>query len=248
MPIFRPLLTLTALSLCVLPALAQKNDAPTRLINARPLYYTPTTAGLKSFQCSVAFDWKGFLTAFSKSPIPDDNPVLVYLKSTKLSVSDNLNGKGQLIWVDTTTPPDSFAAGGAKMEGGMQQMFDAYFEAWNAYMNGSMIPVPDKTVAVTPDGDGVELRGLTPNETHVANATIDELDHPVFADTPDGRIVTSIHSLSHQPPSAPAAELDIATSYAKVGKFQLPASVTFTLKNVGVFLFTLSACQANPTN
>jgi hypothetical protein len=259
MPNLRPLLTLTTLSLCALSTQAQKNDATTRLINARPLYYTPTSAGLNSFKCNVSFNWKAFLNAFAKSPIADDNPVLIYLNTTKLSVSDDLNGKGQLIWADTTKPPDGFAAGGAQMQGGMRQMFDAYFQTWNAYMNGSMVPTPDKTVVVTPDGDGVQLRGLTPNETliekfdknmlltetHVANATIDELDHPVFTRTPDGLVLSSINSLSHQPPSAPAAKLDLSTTYAMVGKFQLPASVTFTVENVGTFLFNLTGCQVN---
>jgi hypothetical protein len=260
MPILRNLLTLTAFSLCAFSTQAQQNDASSRLLNARPLYYTPTTAGLKSFQCNVSFDWKSFLNAFAKTPIADDNPVLIYLKTTKLSVSDDLDGKGQLLWTDTTKPPEAFVEGGAKMEGGMQQMFDAYFQTWNAYMNGSMVPAPDKTVAVTPDGDGVQLSGLTPGETlvekfdknmlltetHVANATIDELDHPVFTPTPDGLVISTIHSLSHQPPTAPPAKLDLSTTYAKVGKFQLPASITFTVENVGTFLFNLSGCQVNP--
>jgi len=250
-------LSLCLLVLCTIAASAQQNKAADRLIQARPLYYTPTTAGLKSFHCAVAFDWKSFLNAFSKTPIADDNPVLIYLYSTKLSVLDNLDGKGELVWTDTTVPPEAFADGSTKMQGGMKQMFDAYFQSWNGYMNGTMVPVPDKTVAVTPDGDGIQVNGLVPNETlvekfdknmlltetHVVDANTDEIDHPTFAQTPDGLVLSGIHTIARQPPSAPPSEIEIATTYARVGKFQLPATINFSVKNVGTFLFSLSGCE-----
>ena len=250
-------LSLSLLLLCAVAASAQQNNATDRLLKARALYYTPTTAGLKSFHCAVGFDWKKFLNAFSTTPVADDNPALIYLKSTKLSVLDDLSGKGELIWTDTVVPPEAFADGSTKMQGGMKQMFDAYFQSWNAYMNGSMVPAPDKSVAVTSDGDGVQLRGLLPNqtlvekfdknmlltETHVADAKTDEVDKPTFAQTPDGLVLSGIHGVTRQPPTAAPSEIEIATTYAKVGVFQLPATVNFSVKNVGTFLFSLSGCE-----
>jgi hypothetical protein len=249
-------LSLSALFLCAVAATAQQKPSD-RLISARSLYYMPTTSGLKSFHCAVAFDWKVFLNNFSKTPIGDDNPALVYLKTTKLSVIDDLNGKGEFVWTDTTVPPEAFADGSTKMQGGMRQMFDAYFQSWNAYMNGSMVPVPDDSLAVTADGEGVQVRGLLPNqtltekfdknmvltETHVVDASTDEYDYPVFTNTPDGRMLTSIHTISKEPPTAPASVLDIVTTYAKVGAFQLPATVKFSVKDVGDFLFTFNTCE-----
>ena len=260
MPIPSRSLAIAALSLCALSASAQQNKAADRLSVARALYYTPTTSGLKSFHCNVSIDWKAFLDGFSPTPIAADNPVLLYLKSTKLSLSDDLHGKGAFLWTDTTTPPEAFASGGTKMRGGMEQMFDAYFEAWNAYANGSMVPVPDKTVAVTPSGEGVELRGLDPKETlvekydkdmlltevKIVNDKTDELDTPTFTRSPDGLILTNLHMIVKQSPTAPPTTLDIGTTYTRVGAYQLPSSVTFALQNVGTFLFTISACQINP--
>ena len=43
-------------------------------MSARALYYTPTTQGLKSFRCTVDFDWKDFLTRYSGADVKDDNP------------------------------------------------------------------------------------------------------------------------------------------------------------------------------
>jgi hypothetical protein len=254
-------LPLSLLLLCAVAASAQQNKAADRLLQARSLYYTPTTAGLKSFHCAVAFDWKSFLNAFSKTPVGDDNPALLYLSTTRLSVLDDVAGKGELVWTDTTVPPQAFAAGSAKLQGGMKQMFDAYFQSWNAFMNGSMVPIPDKTLAVTPDGDGVQLRGLLPNqtliekfdknmlltETHVTDASSDEIEHPAFTQTSDGLVISSIHSVVRQPPSAPPSEIDISTTYAKVGTFQLPAIINFSVKNVGTFLFSLSGCEVTKT-
>ena len=37
---------------------AQTTSPNTKLLSARALYYTPTVQGLKSFRCTVDFDWK----------------------------------------------------------------------------------------------------------------------------------------------------------------------------------------------
>jgi hypothetical protein len=260
MRIVCPLLALSAVTLCAFTGFAQQNTAPQRLMAARPLYYTPTTAGLKTLHCNVTMDWKAFLNSFSTKPLADDNPALIYLNSTKLTLDDDLHGKGLFTWTDTTSAPEAFALAAKKMADGMAQMFDAYFQAWNQYMNGSMVPAPDKTVTVVPDGDGIKLSGLDDKKTvtekfdknmlltesRVADANSDEVDVPTFADTPNGRILTNIHMTMHQPPSAPPTLLDITTTYAKVGPYQLPASVTFAVQNVGTFLFNISGCQVNP--
>lgn len=253
------ILAIASLFLFTLASSAQQNKAAERLSTARALYYTPTTAGLKSFSCKVSMDWKAFLDSFSPTPIPEDNPVLIYLNSTQLSVQDDLHAKGSFIWKDTSTPPEKFAAGSAQMRDGMEQMFSAYFQAFNAYMNGSMVPIPDKTVAVTPSGDGVELHGLEPNRTlvekydkdmlltevHVVDANSDELDTPTFASTPDGLLLTKLHMIVKQPATAPPATMDITTGYTTVGTYQIPSSITFDAKNVGSFNFKLTACQTN---
>src|ERR1700744_1439040 len=81
---------------CVLRA--QTTSPNTKLLSARALYYTPTTQGLKSFHCTVDFDWKDFLARYSGADVKDDSPYLQYLRSIHLAVSDDLNGECKLEW------------------------------------------------------------------------------------------------------------------------------------------------------
>lgn len=250
---------LLSAAVCTLvqPAAGQQNNAAERLLSARALYYTPTASGLTSFHCVASFDWKDYLTRFSGKTIADDNSALVYLNATHLSVSDDLKGGGTLSWTNSATPPEGKAASMKQISDGMIQMFGGYFRSWNAYMNGTMVSAPDKTVAVTPDGEGIHLHSLTANPSleesfdknlllisaHVSSADMDLMAYPTYEDSPDGRIVTSVHSLVHQPPTAPATDVTISTAYSKVGSFQLPSTVSYEIMNVGTFVFTFSGCE-----
>src|ERR1700753_2149124 len=69
-------------------------SAASEFAKARSLYYTPTVSGLASLHCDVTFDWKSFLDKASGTTIPEDNPALVYLRSLKLTVDDDLQGAG----------------------------------------------------------------------------------------------------------------------------------------------------------
>jgi hypothetical protein len=84
---------------------AQDKAASDRLIVARGQYYTPTASGLKSFRCEATIDWKALLTRFGGTEIPDDNPVLKYLQTVHLSVTDQLKGQASMEWSDTGVPP-----------------------------------------------------------------------------------------------------------------------------------------------
>lgn len=238
---------------------AQQNNAADRLLSARALYYTPTTAGLTSFQCSVGFDWKEFLTSASGKEILDDNPMLVYLNATKLSVFDQLRRSGSLQWTNEAKIPDGLDASIAQMRTGMITMFGGFFQSWNAYMNGSMVPAPDSKMIVAPDGPGVQLhskadgydvtekfdKNMLLTVAHVITSDADIEAYPTYIDTPDGRIISIIHSLYHQPATAPAMEINVATLYTKVDGFQLPSDLKYEVKNVAAFHFTLTGCEVN---
>lgn len=58
---------------------AQDKSARNRLSSAHAQYYTPTTAGLKSFHCDASIDWKAMLTRVTGAEIPDESPGLKYL-------------------------------------------------------------------------------------------------------------------------------------------------------------------------
>jgi len=239
------------------PPHAAASPGTTKLIAARALYYTPTTQGLQSFHCAVAFDWKDMLTRYSGATVPDDNPFLQYLRTVQLGVTDDLKGAGQLEWTASATPPPGQEDSAAKMKDGMQQMMTGFFSSWNAYMNGSMVPAPDATTTVTETPDGLRMHATAPDadvtelfdknmlltEAHVVQTTSDVFAYPTYIDTPDGRVVTAIRTVYRQPPTAPPAELTLNIAYAPVQNFRLPESLSYELKNIGAFAFKFSACS-----
>ena len=257
------LLSLAA-TFAVAPLFARAQTAPanTRLSSARALYYTPTVQGLKSFRCTVNFDWKDFLTRFSGADVNDDNLLLQHLRTVHLSVSDNLNGDGHLDWATTGTPPAGKEDSIAKMKNGMEQMMVGFFSSWNAYMNGNMVPLPDATTTVTENGDGIKMhataegtevtelfdKNMLLTEAHVVQPTSDVFAYPTYDDTPDGRVISAIRTVYRQPPTAPPAELNIRVSYAPVQGFRLPETLSYELKNVGAFVFKFSACYVQKTD
>src|SRR6266702_575909 len=258
---------LLAAVVCLAPqAIQAQVKTPTdRLLAARALYYTPTTAGLKSFHCDLVTDWKGILSRSSGKDIPDDNPFLKYLQSAHVFVTDDLNGAGTLEWSNTAVPAEGLADPASKMRDGVTQMISGFFTSWNGYMNGSMVPAPAPTDVVSATTDGIHVHGSSDTMTvdedfdknmlltqaHVVTPDLDAIAYPTFDDTTDGRIVSSFRTDLKQPVTAPIVQLNIAVIYQTVSSFRIPASLHYDLKNVGQFDFTLSGCSvvsdAKPT-
>lgn len=249
---------------CLLPVSvpAQQNHAADRLLTARALYYTPTAGGLKSFHCAVSMDWKDLLTRFGGKEIPDDNPDLVYLKTVQLSATDQLRGKGSLEWTETGSAPDSVKDEIGRLHDGLSQTLGGFFQTWNEFMNGGMVPAPDKTTIVSPAGDGIKLHASSPEyvvdevfdknllltDVHVVSKEMEVTMSPTYSDSPDGRIVSTLQASSHQPPTAPPTNVTMSITYAPVSSFQLPSSVKVDVKNVGGFLFNFSACKVETSD
>lgn len=199
------------------------------------------------------------LERFSGSSIPDDNPFLKYLQTVHLSVSDQLRGNGSLDWADTAAPPEGKGDAAKQLRDGLQTMVAGLFTSWNAYMNGSMVPLPDNTVTLSAAGDGVHLSGSADDmkidedfdknmlltQALVVSPALKVLAKPTFVDTADGLVVSAIVNLVNQPPSAPQTEADIRIDYTKVDSFQLPSRVVFDIKNTGVIEVDFSACHAS---
>jgi hypothetical protein len=235
---------------------AQSSTPEDRLALAKGLYYNPAAAGLSSFHCTVSVDWKDMLQRFGGKTIAADDPSLLYLKAVKLSVDDDLHGNGELHWTDTIAAPAASQAGNAKLKAGLSQMISGFFQSWNPFMNGSLIPSVDKTTTATPEGDGLLVRGgdasttvdehfdknMLMTDMHVVSPALDVDAHPVYNETPKGRIIAQLNSTIHQPPTAPALEVDMAATYTPVSSFQIPTNLTFTVENVGSFKFQLGAC------
>lgn len=238
---------------------AQDKSARDRLFAAHALYYTPTASGLKSFRCEAAIDWKAMLTRLSGTEIRADNPALKYLQTVNLFVVDQLKGKGSLEWNDTSAPPEGKEAAMKQMRDGLQTMVGGFFQSWNAYMNGSMVPLPDNSVEITTAGAGIHLHA-TPN-----NATFDEdfdkdmlltqavvvtpqlrvVAIPTYVRTEDGLVVSTVSSRVNQPPSAAPMDVTFRVEYAKAVSFQIPSHVVYDIKNVGVIEIAFNACEAS---
>ncbi len=238
---------------------AQEKSARDRLAAAHAQYYTPTASGLKSFRCDTTIDWKGMLSRMTGSEIPDDNPGLKYLNAVHLSISDDLHGKGSLEWSDGSGPPQGKEDALKQTREGMQEAVSGFFQTWNAYMNGSMVPLPDSTVAITPSGEGLHLSGkanelqidedfdknMLLTQALVEGPAIRVLARPSYASTTDGLLVSSVQSQVHQPPTAPEVDISYQIEYAKVDSFQIPTHIVLDIKNMSVIELRLNNCQVS---
>jgi hypothetical protein len=243
--------------LCCSPLPAQDKEASNRLAAAHAQYYTPTASGLKSFHCEASIDWKAMLSRLSGSDIPDESPALKFLQTVHLAVSDDLHGKGELEWTNTAEPPASLQPAVLQMRDGFQTTVSGFFQTWNAYMNGSMVPLPDSTVTATRSGDGVHLSGTTKDrafdedydknmlltKARVVSSALTVLAEPVYKSTEDGLLLSSVTSHVRQPPTAPETEVTFRIEYTKIDSYQIPSHVVFDIKNTGTIEIGFSACK-----
>jgi hypothetical protein len=253
------LLIPAVLCLACTTLLAQDKDPRTRLTAAHALYYTPTASGLKSFHCEAAIDWKSMLTRLSGVDVPDDNPALKFLQTVHLSIDDELKGEGSLGWTNQTEPPQDKAAAIKQIHDGLQTSVSGFFQTWNVYMNGTMIPVPDSTVTITNAGEGVHLSGTSEGSSFdedfdknmlltqvlVVNPNMKVLATPTYASTPDGLLLSAVASAINQPSTAPPTQAIFRIDYAKVETFQIPSRVVFDIKNTGVIEIAFNSCRVS---
>ena len=253
------LLLTAVLCLASTTLLSQDKDPRARLTRAHALYYTPTASGLRSFHCDAAIDWKSMLTRLSGVDIPDDNPALKFLQTVHLSVDDELKGKGSLGWTSETDAPKDKAAAIKQIQDGLKTSVEGFFQSWNVYMNGSMVPVPDSTLTLTDVGDGLHLSGASDGSSfdedfdknmlltlvRVVNPDMKVLATPTYASTSDGLIVSAVASQISQPSTAPPAEAIFRIDYVKVEAFQIPSRVVFDIKNTGVIEIAFNSCRVS---
>jgi hypothetical protein len=138
-------------------------------------------------------------------------------------------------------------------------MMAGFFQTWNAYMNGSMVPSPDSTVTVSTAGDGVHLsatsgdtkvdeefdKNMLLTQVLVLSPEVRVLATPSYVKTADGLVVSAVASQINQPPTAPQTEVIFRIEYAKVDSFQIPSNIVVDTKNVGVIEVGLNACHAS---
>ena len=238
---------------------AQDKESRDRLTAAHALYYTPTSSGLKSFHCDANIDWKSMLTRLSGVEISDDNASLKFLQTVHLSVSDDLKGAGKLEWTAAGDPPPGKEGAMKEIQEGLQTSVSGFFQSWNAYMNGGMVPLPDSSVVVSKSGDGVHLssvpgdskfdedydKNMLLTQVLVVTPTMKVLATPTYSNTPDGLLVSIVTSEVSQPPTASPAVAIFRIEYAKMSAFQIPSRVIFDIKNTGLIEISFNACQVS---
>lgn len=234
----------------------QEKSPSQKISDARSFYYTPTAQGLKSFQCLVSLDWGDLLSHFSRLRSKDRKALLSYLNSVRLSVSDNLDGQGQLAWVETSDHPAPHDDVADNFRRGMQGTLSGFFSSWNSFMNGRIIPPLGPEATVTQDGDRLRLHtrvdGVDVDEffdsqllltrLDLVGSGTDETTFPVYVETPDGALVSALRTTVRESTTAPAGELTLHINYAMVSNFRLPHTLVYDLSNVGTFVFKFSDC------
>lgn len=236
---------------------AQEKSPRERLLTAHAQYYTPTASGLKSFRCDGVIDWKTMLARLSAKDVTEDNPAVQFLRTVHLSVVDELNGKGSLEWTNSTPLPAGKEEGLNQIRDGLQTSVGGFFQSWNAYMNGSMVPLPDSTLTITSTDTGFHLSGLSQgmkidedfdknmvlSQVLVVSPNIKVLALPTYTSTGDGLVVSAVTSRINQPPSAPEVEATFRIDYARVDAFQIPSRIVFDIRNTGLIEIGLTNCQ-----
>jgi hypothetical protein len=239
------------------PIHAQENEARQRLFAAHALYYTPTSSGLKSFHCDAAIDWRAMLTRLTGKDIPEDNPGLQFLRTVHLSVDDDLKGSGSLGWENTIAPPAGKEPAMNQTRDGLQTAIAGFFQSWNAYVNGSMVPLPDETVKVTTADQGYHLSGsakdmkidedldknMVLTQVLVVTPAMKVAASPVYNSTADGLVVSTVTSKISQPPTAPEMEATFRIEYGKVDAFQIPSRIILDIRNTGLIEVGLNNCK-----
>ena len=242
-------------------AQAQTTTSPAAAFRkARALYYTPVDKGLQGFGCDVSFDWKQFIEKANSAPVPDTDERLAYLRSIKLTISDDLNGGGQLQWAAPTTAPDASEQSIAQIRSGMQAMWSGFFQSWNGFLTGDLVSLGDNQtvvertsnggfrVSTTQNGKVAEEffdRNLVLLSLHVSTPSLDSNLTPIFLDSAQGRLVTNLNSIVKQPPSAAGTSVDMKVQYAAVNGFQLPSALQINVGGTTAFAYTLSNCTVN---
>ena len=256
--IARLLCLVTALHICS-PGKAQDKAACDRLSFAHSQYYTPTASGLKSFQCDASIDWKTMLTRFSGKDIAEDNPFLKQLETVHLTVSDDIHGKGSLNWTRTEDPPKSMEGPLKQIQDGLETTIAGFFQSWNAYMNGSMVPLPDSTLTVTTVADGIHMSGtsnnMTIDEDFDKNMLLTQVlvvgsdskvrAVPTYETPPMGGACLRFDPRSISLPQPPKQKSTSQWNTRKSALFKFPSHVVFDIKNTGTIEVGFSAGQVS---
>jgi len=219
------------------------------------LYYAPRS--LESFQCTVTPDWDRIVKEVGGARTVADQNALDFLKSIRLTAQDTLNQGGSLDWKiqDNAIPPPDLASHLPRLQHGLEQAFQAFFALWNAVVTGDIFSQPDDASGITREASGWHTHEadssqsidetfdkdlfLTSMKTVDSNGT--RVVKPQFADTPEGRIITSVEITTTPPGSTATHTGRMTIGYASIDGFRLPSSVAVSIAGLSLN-FNLTHC------
>lgn len=258
--------SILCLSLCsyAQSAVPVQNDLPDKaniVQQMRTLYYTPTTAGLRSFSCHATIDWRAVLqNAAAGKELAANDPRILYLNQNSLSFRLKLDGDTEVVWNSPPGPPPGNAAAFDQMKNGTIGMLRGFTKVWTVFLNGTLLPLPaEKDYQLTRGEDGVFdlvashpgtiveekfTANYTMTEYHVKTGALDVDFFPTFAKTADGLLLTELAG-TYASGTPATAHITLHGGYQEVGGYQVLQKFDVALLNVGRFSFTFDNCQIN---
>ena len=248
--------------ICVLMACATQETGRTsplavEFAKGAATYDIPGARGLKSFHCDVVLDWKTFLSALQDGPVSDGSEGLSYLRHTSLAIDDDLLTGGNLNWSNMTPVPNGESYGSAKLKRAMEDMFSVFYSLWNKFATGDMVTLTDDKTSIERWGMGYRL-SIAQDESlveetyddkfllqrfHTRSSSGDFEINPTFWNGPDGRLSSSIKTVTK---SERMKEVEFATyllKYQRVQMFELPSEVKIKLTGAPEFTFGFNNCS-----
>jgi hypothetical protein len=237
------------------------------LAKASKLYYSTSKAGLKSFDCAVHPEWRTlFLSATPGSPVADDDPKILLLKTVAITLHGRLAGGSSLDWNAPADPAKPIDAESKATLDGMhkasEQTLIGFMQFWVPFVDSSVIPSStdgiefthtDKEVTLHADQGGTSLTEVLGSDMvlqqfNVVTGGAKINFSPRYKPTDQGLLVNAF--LAHiQPPSTPAdqaVEMHVEIEYQTVSGFTIPSEINVEVVGQGKFNFALDGCSVNP--
>ena len=110
-------------------------------------------------------------------------------------------------------------------------MISGFYQSWNQFVNGGMVPAPDTSTTETNTADGgLHMHGSDATtvfdedfdknmlllSAHVVMTNLDNTAYPTYEASTEGLRVNKVHNVLHQPPTAPAQDVSMAVTYMPV--------------------------------
>ena len=225
----------------------------------RTLYYTPTTAGLRSFSCDARLQWHDILERSSGGKtIPADAPAVVYLDKVKISFTATMDGQAKIDWIPPEGEFPGDATGYNQIKGGVQQMLQGFFQFWAPNINGTLLPSPNDDFHLVTESTGYRIyvsdaqnsveevvdHDHVFKELHVKTPSMTGDFALTFSPSPEGLKITGADGNVSQGGGAPV-HIRFGLDYQPVGGFQVPHNVSMEVVNVGRFDYIFDNCTTS---